>query len=112
MTRHERARQARHEAKARKAESVSDLLAFLPSYLLFFLLCFLYLWLVVEPHLLYYCFGTILPDAPAFATGWPFLRDSLGLPGGSVTYVAGFLSQGYYLCVAGGCDHRPGGTLA
>ena len=42
----------------------SDLLTFLPLYLLFFMLCFIYLWLVVEPHLIYYCFGTILPDAP------------------------------------------------
>ncbi|MCX5644971.1 MAG: DUF6057 family protein [Phycisphaerae bacterium] len=69
---------------------------FLPSYLLTFLLCFVYLWLVVEPDLIYYCFGTILPDAPPFATGWAFLRDSLGTPGGPVAYAAGFLSQGYY----------------
>jgi hypothetical protein len=70
--------------------------AFLPSYLLFFLLCFIYLWLAVEPNLIYSCFGTILPDAPPFATGWAFLRDSLGTPGGLVAYAAGFLSQGYY----------------
>ncbi len=74
----------------------SDLLTFLPSYLLFFLLCFLYLWLVVEPNLIYYCFGTILPDAPPFATGWSFFGGSLDRPGGPVTYVSGFLSQGFY----------------
>lgn len=56
----------------------------------------LYLWLVVEPHLIYQCFGTIIPNAHPFATGWPFLKNSLDLPGGFVTYVSGFLSQGFY----------------
>lgn len=67
-----------------------------PHNLILFLLAAAYLWLVVEPHLLYQCFGTILPDAPTFVTGWPFLRNAMGLPGGFVMYVAGFLSQGYY----------------
>jgi len=67
-----------------------------PHNLIFFLLCYVYLWLVTEPHLIYYCFGTIIPDAPSFMTGWSFLRDSLGVPGGFVVYIAGFLSQGYY----------------
>jgi hypothetical protein len=63
---------------------------------IFFVLCFVYLWLAVGPHLIYHGFGTLLPDAPPFATGWPFLQDSLGRPGGPVFYVSGFLSQGYY----------------
>ncbi len=67
-----------------------------PHNLILFLLAAAYLWLVVEPHLLYQCFGTILPDAPTFVTGWPFLKNALGLPGGFVMYAAGFLSQGYY----------------
>ncbi len=66
------------------------------SHLLFFVLCFLYLWLVVEPHLIYHGFGTLLPDAPPFATGWPFLKEVLSQPGGPVIYISGFLSQGYY----------------
>ena len=66
------------------------------SSLLFFVLCFLYLWLVVEPHLIYHGFGTLLPDASPFATGWWFLKDSLSMPGGPVIYVSAFLSQGYY----------------
>lgn len=74
----------------------SYLPAFLPSYLLFFPLSFVYMGLVVRPDLIYYCFGTILPDAPAFATGWTFLGDSLAIPGGPVAYAAGFLSLGYY----------------
>ena len=68
----------------------------IPQNLLFFVLCFVYLWLVVEPHLIYHAFGTILSNAPQYATGWPFLRDSLAVPGGFVNYVSGFLSQGYY----------------
>jgi len=67
-----------------------------PHNIVFFLFGMLYLWLVVEPRLIYRCFGTILPDAPIFLTGWPFLENSLGLPGGFVMYVSGFLSQGYY----------------
>jgi hypothetical protein len=84
------------ETNEGKKGIASCLLAFLPSYLLYFLLCFVYMWLAVRPDLIYYCFGTILPNAPAFATGWTFLTDSLALPGGPVTYAAGFLSQGYY----------------
>lgn len=68
----------------------------LPHNLLFFVLCFVYLWLVVEPNLIYHCFGTILPEAPLFATGQAFLLDRLGMPGGGILYVSGLLSQGYY----------------
>ncbi len=67
-----------------------------PHNLIFFLLGALYLWLVIEPHLIYQCFGTILPNAPTFVTGWPFLVKSLGLPGGFVMYISGFLSQSFY----------------
>ncbi len=90
---HEPEKTEREEAPGARA---SALLTFLPSHLLFFVLCFLYLWLVVEPHLIYHGFGTLLPDAPPFATGWPFLKEVLSLPGGPVIYVSGFLSQGYY----------------
>ena len=67
-----------------------------PHNLIFFLSGALYLWLVVEPHLIYQCFGTILPEAHPFATGRLFLKNSLDLPGGFVAYVSGFLSQGFY----------------
>ncbi len=90
---HEPEKIKREEVKGARA---SRLPTFLPSHLLFFVLCFLYLWLVVEPHLIYHGFGTLLPDAPPFATGWPFLKDTLSLPGGPVIYASGFLSQGYY----------------
>lgn len=67
-----------------------------PHNLLFLVLATVYLWLAIEPHLVYQCFGSILPDAPVFLTGWAFLNDALSLPGGLVIYVAGFLSQGFY----------------
>ena len=67
-----------------------------PHNLVFFLFGAAYIWLVIEPNLIYHCFGTILPGAPILVTGWPFLEDSLGLPGGFVLYASGFLSQGYY----------------
>ncbi len=79
-----------------KRAGVTGLLTFSRSHLLFFVLCFFFLWLVVEPHLIYHGFGTLLPNAPLFATGWPFFKDSLSMPGGPVIYVSGFLSQGYY----------------
>ena len=67
-----------------------------PHNLVFFLFGAAYIWLVIEPNLIYNCFGTILPDAPIFVTGWPFLENSLSLPGGFVLYISGFLSEGYY----------------
>ncbi len=82
--------------QARTSESMAPRANWLPQNLLFFLLCFLYLWLVVEPNLIYHSFGTILPDAPLFATGRTFLLNCLAVPGGGVLYMAGLLSQGYY----------------
>ena len=63
--------------------------------LIFFSLCYVYVWVVVDPHLIYDGFGTVIPHVPVFATGWPFLRDSLDIPGGLTMYAYGFLSQGY-----------------
>ena len=63
---------------------------------IFFLLCYLYVWTFIKPHLIYHGFGTIIPDVPLFSAGWRFLRDSLNLPGGLTVYAYGFLSQWYY----------------
>jgi hypothetical protein len=65
-------------------------------FLIFLLLCYVYLWLVVKPQLIYHGFGTIVLNLPQFSTGWQFLRDTLELPGGAVVYAYGFLSQCYY----------------
>ena len=63
---------------------------------IFFLLCYLYVWKFIKPNLVYHGFGTIIPDVPLFSVGWRFLRDSLDVPGGLTFYVYGFLSQWYY----------------
>ena len=65
-------------------------------YVTFFLPCLLYVWLFIKPDLIYHGFGTIIPDVPLFSTGWQFLRDTLGVPGGLTFYAYGFLSQWYY----------------
>lgn len=82
--------------QARTGKTTAIRAQWLPQNLPLFVLCFVYLWLVVEPHLIYHSFGTILPDAPLFATGRTFLLNRLAVPGGGVLYVAGLLSQGYY----------------
>ena len=64
--------------------------------LIFFLLCYLYVWISIKPYLLFHGFGTVIPDVPLFSTGWRFLRESLDVPGGLTFYVYGFLSQWYY----------------
>jgi len=61
-----------------------------------FLACFAYLWLVVEPRLIYDGFGVIVLNVPVFAADWQSLRDALRLPGGLTVHVYGFLSQGFY----------------
>ncbi|NLH40939.1 MAG: hypothetical protein GX448_03785 [Planctomycetes bacterium] len=79
------------EASHRKPR-IPGLLMLLP----FFALSFVYLWLVVEPRLIYYTMGTILSDAPQFATGRAFLSESLNAPAGLLAYASGFLSLGFY----------------
>ena len=70
-----------------------------PSYLqtlLFFVLCYLYLWLVVEPHLLYHG-GRAVTNFPVFFTEWEFLRQFIKFPGGILEYLAAFLAQLFYI---------------
>lgn len=63
---------------------------------IFFSLCYLYVWILIKPHLIYHGFGTIIPDVSLFSTGLHFLKDSLAVPGGLTIYAYGFLSQWYY----------------
>jgi len=63
--------------------------------LLFFALLYLYLWRIVEPHLLFHGAGTIT-DFPSFYQGWEFAREHLVYPGGLTLYLAAFLSQLFY----------------
>ncbi len=59
----------------------------------FFVLVYLYVWLRIEPVLLYY---RVAPRFPDFRLGLPFLRESASYPGGIVEYVSALLSQFYY----------------
>ena len=61
----------------------------------FFVLYYFYVWLIVNPGLIYHSFG-VLNDYPSFSTGWLFLRQSLNSPGGLTEYVSAFFSQLYY----------------
>src|SRR4030042_346156 len=64
--------------------------------MIFFLLCYFYVWIFIKPDLVFHGFGPIIPDVPLFSIGWQFLRDSLDIPGGLTFYAYGFLSQWYY----------------
>ena len=67
--------------------------------LVFFGLLYLYLWLAVEPCLIYSC-GTVT-NFPVFYKGWPFLRECLSYPGGLLRYVCALLPQFFYYSWAG-----------
>ncbi len=59
---------------------------------LFFGLFYLYVWLVINPRLLYESH----PRFPVFFTGAAFLRATVTRYGGLVEYISGFLAQSYY----------------
>lgn len=63
--------------------------------MLFFALFYLYIWLFIEPRLIYLAFGTST-NFPTFLVGWSFFKGFLGYPGGPVEYAARFLSQYFY----------------
>ena len=60
----------------------------------FFGIAYVYLWLRVDPSLLYH--GSEAPTFPAFSTTSAFLKNFFVLPGGPVEYLAALLSQAYY----------------
>ncbi|MBN1362283.1 MAG: hypothetical protein JW993_16935 [Sedimentisphaerales bacterium] len=61
----------------------------------FFIAFYLYLWLVVEPCLIFHGAG-IITNFPAFYTTRLFLIEHLFYPGGPAEYVAAFASQLFY----------------
>jgi len=63
--------------------------------IIFFICFYLYVWLFIEPRLIYHCFGNFIAY-PNFSVDWTFLKTCLGYPGGLVEYIGGFLSQLYY----------------
>ncbi len=54
---------------------------------------YLYVWLAIDPGLLYFW---LTPAFPAFLTGTGFLKAHLLHPGGPLEYVTAFVSQLYY----------------
>ncbi len=63
--------------------------------IIFFICVYLYLWLIVDPKLIYHSFA-ILSGSPVFSRGLPFLKGFLQYPGGLIEYFSAFLSQLYY----------------
>ena len=68
--------------------------------LVFFILFYLYLWLKVNPQLIYHGGGTIA-NFPSFFRGWAFFQKFTSYPGGPVEYLTAFLSQFFYIGWAG-----------
>lgn len=68
--------------------------------LIFFAVFFLYLWLIVQPNLIYYGGGQIA-NFPIFYTGLSFFNDTFLRPGGPIEYFSDFLSQFLILSWAG-----------
>ncbi len=60
-----------------------------------FVAFFLYLWLVVELHLIFHGAG-IITNFPAFYSTRLFLVEHLSYPGGPVEYLSAFVSQMFY----------------
>ena len=53
-----------------------------------------YLWIIIEPRLIYHAFG-ILTEVPALRVDWPYLLEQFTRPGGTADYVAAILSNTY-----------------
>ena len=68
--------------------------------LIFFIVFYVYVWLEIEPHLIYHGSG-VITNFPCFYLGWEFLEKFLTYPGGAADYIAAFLSQFLYYSWAG-----------
>ncbi len=62
---------------------------------LVFSLLYLWLWQVVEPHLIFHGAGSIT-NFPSFYTTWRFFLEHTAYPGGLTEYLSAFLSQLFY----------------
>ena len=82
-----------------KRYSSRDLGWLLKSFI-FFIFFYLYLWLYVDPRLIYHGAG-IITNFPAFYKSWTFFLTFLPYPGGPLEYLSAFLSQLFYCSWAG-----------
>ena len=78
--------------------NLKSLRARLP-FVVFFGLVYLYLWLWVDPSLLYH--GAEAPTFPAFSSSLGFFKSFFVLPGGPIEYLAALVSQAYYYSWSG-----------
>jgi hypothetical protein len=62
---------------------------------IFFVIFYLYVWLIIEPSLLYHWLGTAL-FYPTFSTDWLTIKDTFAVPGGLIDYLVKYLSVWYY----------------
>lgn len=60
-----------------------------PRVAAFFGLCYLYVWLRIEPHLIFHV------QEPVFFRGWSYFHEFLQIPGGLSAYVAACAGQSY-----------------
>ncbi len=65
----------------------------------FFALVYLYLWLWVQPCLIYGC--ATITNFPVFYRGWAFFQASVSRPGGLVQYLCAFAAQFFEYSWAG-----------
>ena len=82
-----------------KQHSSQSLGRWLQSFL-FFILFYLYLWLYVDPRLIYHG-GGIITNFPSFYKGWTFFLTFPRYPGGLIEYLSAFLVQFFYFPWAG-----------
>ena len=59
--------------------------------IVFLALFFFYIWMRIDPRLIYHV------QEPVFFRGWAFFRDFLAYPGGLTEYLSAFLSQSFYV---------------
>jgi len=60
----------------------------------------LYLWLYVDPRLIYHGAG-VITNFPVFYKGWSYFLPFLSYPSGPAEYLSAFLSQLFYIAWAG-----------
>jgi len=68
--------------------------------LTFFFLFYLYLWLKIDPRLIYHG-GGVITNFPVFYRSWSFFLQFTSYPGGPLEYLCAFLSQLLYYSWAG-----------
>jgi len=68
--------------------------------LVFFIFFYLWVWLKIDPRLIYYG-GGVVTNFPVFYRGWNFFLQFTSYPGGPLEYLCAFLSQLLYYPLAG-----------